>query len=193
MYSVKHYYVLYHFRILRAWNPTFSKNIYVAPTNYWGQYAKYFVYVNRLIYMPKILRVLVTQSCPTLCDPLDCSLPGFSICGIFQARILEWIAISFSRGSSRPRDWTQGFPGGLAGKESACSVGDLGSNPGLVRSPREGNGYSLQYSDWRIPWTVESMGSQRVRHDWATFTFFLLHRKEALYHLSHQGRLRLQS
>ena len=107
MYSVKHYYVLYHFRILRAWNPTFSKNIYVAPTNYWGQYAKYFVYVNRLIYMPKILRVLVTQSCPTLCDPLDCSLPGFSICGIFQARILEWIAISFSRGSSWPRYWTQ--------------------------------------------------------------------------------------
>ena len=38
----------------------------------------------------------VTQSCPTLCDPVDCSLPGFSIHGIFQARILEWVAISFS-------------------------------------------------------------------------------------------------
>ena len=44
------------------------------------------------------------QSCPTLCDPMDCSLPGFSIHGIFQARILEWVAISFSRGSSQPRD-----------------------------------------------------------------------------------------
>ena len=38
----------------------------------------------------------VCHSCPTLCDPMDCSLPGFSIHGIFQARILEWIAISFS-------------------------------------------------------------------------------------------------
>jgi len=42
----------------------------------------------------------VTQSCPTLCDPMDCSLPGFSVHGIFQARVLEWVAISFSRGSS---------------------------------------------------------------------------------------------
>ena len=39
----------------------------------------------------------IAQSCPTLCDPMDCSLPGFSIHGIFQARILEWVAISFSR------------------------------------------------------------------------------------------------
>ena len=49
----------------------------------------------------------VTQSCPTLCDPVDCSPPGYSVHGILQARILEWIAISFSRGSSRPRDRTQ--------------------------------------------------------------------------------------
>ena len=48
----------------------------------------------------------VAQSCPTLCDPMDCSLPGFSVHGIFQARILEWVAISFSRRSSWPRDWT---------------------------------------------------------------------------------------
>ena len=41
----------------------------------------------------------VTQACPTLSDPMDCSLPGSSIHGIFQARILEWVAISFSRGS----------------------------------------------------------------------------------------------
>ena len=38
----------------------------------------------------------VSQSCPTLCDPMDCSLPGSSIHGIFQARVLEWVAISFS-------------------------------------------------------------------------------------------------
>ena len=48
----------------------------------------------------------VAQSCPTLCDPMDCCLPGFSVHGIFQARVLEWVAISFSRGSSWPRDRT---------------------------------------------------------------------------------------
>ena len=48
----------------------------------------------------------VAQSCPTLWDPMDCSLPGSSLHGILQARILEWVAISFSRGSSRLRDQT---------------------------------------------------------------------------------------
>ena len=54
---------------------------------------------------PKPLRkcVLVAQSCLTFCDPMNCSLPGSSVHGIFQARILEWVAISFSRGSSQPR------------------------------------------------------------------------------------------
>ena len=47
--------------------------------------------------------MFVTQSCLTLCDPMDCSLPGSFVRGIFQARILEWVVISFSRGSSRPR------------------------------------------------------------------------------------------
>jgi len=47
------------------------------------------------------------QLCPTLCDHIDCSLPGSSVFGTFQARILEGIAISFSRGSSRPRDQTR--------------------------------------------------------------------------------------
>ena len=47
----------------------------------------------------------VIQLCLTLWDPMDCSLPGSSIHGIFQARILEWVTISFSR-SSRPRVWT---------------------------------------------------------------------------------------
>ena len=49
----------------------------------------------------------VAQSCPTLCYCVDCSQPGSSVHGILQARILEWVAISFSRGSSPPRDWTQ--------------------------------------------------------------------------------------
>ena len=49
----------------------------------------------------------VVQLCPTLCDPMDGSLPGSTVHGIFQARMLEWAATSFSRGSSQPRDQTQ--------------------------------------------------------------------------------------
>ena len=52
-------------------------------------------------------RVLVAQSCLIVCDPTDYSLPGSSVHEILQARILEWVAISFSRRSSWPRDWTQ--------------------------------------------------------------------------------------
>ena len=54
---------------------------------------------------------LVAKPCPTLCDPMDCSPLGFSVHGISQARILEWVAISFSRRSSQPRSpaYTGGF------------------------------------------------------------------------------------
>ena len=52
--------------------------------------------------------MLVTQPCPTLCNPMDCSLPGSSAHGILLARILEWVAVLFSRGSFWPRDWTCG-------------------------------------------------------------------------------------
>ena len=51
----------------------------------------------------------VAQSCPTLYDSMDCSLPHSSLHGIFQARVLEWVAIYFSRGSSQPRDRTLAF------------------------------------------------------------------------------------
>ena len=53
-----------------------------------------------------ISSVQFSQSCLILCDPMDCSPPSFSVHGIFQARILEWVAISFSRGSSQLRDRT---------------------------------------------------------------------------------------
>ena len=51
-----------------------------------------------------VVCVLVAELCPTLCDPMDCSSPGSSVHGILQARILEWVAFPFSRGSSQPRD-----------------------------------------------------------------------------------------
>ena len=50
--------------------------------------------------------MLVTQSCLTLCDPMDYSSPGSSVHGILQATIMKWLAIPFSRGSSYPRNWT---------------------------------------------------------------------------------------
>ena len=54
-----------------------------------------------------IIFLKVVQSYLTLCDPMDCSPPGSSVHGILQARILEWVAIPFSRGYSQPRDQTQ--------------------------------------------------------------------------------------
>ena len=53
------------------------------------------------------VKVLVAQLCPTLCDPMDCSPPGSPVHVISQARILAWVSISFSQGSSRPRNWTR--------------------------------------------------------------------------------------
>jgi len=53
------------------------------------------------------MKVKVIQWCLTLCNPMDCSLPGSPVHGIYQARILEWVAFPFSRGSSQPRDRTQ--------------------------------------------------------------------------------------
>ena len=60
--------------------------------------------LNNLI---KVFVCVCARLCPTLWDPMDCSPPGSSVHGILQARILEWAAISFSRGSPQPRDWSQ--------------------------------------------------------------------------------------
>ena len=63
------------------------------------------MYTHTHIYTCAVL-CLVSQSCPTLCDPMYYSPPGSSVHGILQARILKWVAISYSRGSSWPRDQT---------------------------------------------------------------------------------------
>ena len=63
-----------------------------------GQLRVALTYIN--------IAVLVTQSCPTLRDPMDCSLSGSSVHGILQARILEWVATPFSKGFSQPRGQT---------------------------------------------------------------------------------------
>ena len=67
----------------------------------------FFIFLTVVDNLKSESEIEVAQSCPTLCDPVNCRLPGFSIHGILQARILEWVTISFSRGSSQPRDRTQ--------------------------------------------------------------------------------------
>ena len=117
------------------------------------------------------------QSCLTLHDPMDCSQPGSSVHGIFQARILEWDAMPSPWGSSQPRGWTMSlaslaspWAGGFSTTSTTWEAPRLGTPPG------GGNGNPLQYLAWRIPWTEEpgglqSTGLPRVGHDWATNTF----------------------
>ena len=86
---------------------------------------------------------LVALSCPTLWDSLDCSLPGCSVHGIFQARILEWVAISYSRRSSWPRDQTH------VPVSPALQADSLSTYPLAIFG--EGNGNPLQYSCLESP------------------------------------------
>ena len=72
-------------------------NIQFALENVWKP-----IYMQNTFSVCACVCVLVTQSCPTLCDPLDCSLPSSSVHGILQVSMLEWVAIPFSRGSSDP-------------------------------------------------------------------------------------------
>ena len=87
----------------------------------------------------------VAQSCPTLSDLMDCSLPASSVHGIFQARILEWGATAFSVLMTRTLEM-MGFPDSSVGKQSACNTGDPGSIPTSESSPGERIGYPLQHS-----------------------------------------------
>ena len=73
----------------------------------WPEILRISEFCNSHCYLWSEVKALVAQSCLTLWDPVNCSLPGSSVHGIIQARILEWVAIPFSRGSSQPRDWTQ--------------------------------------------------------------------------------------
>ena len=63
-----------------------------------------------------------------------------------------------------------GFPCGSAGKEYAFNAGDLGLIPGLGNPPEKGKATHFDILAWSIPWTVQSMGMQRVRHELASFT-----------------------
>ena len=92
-----------------------------------------------------------------------------------------YLSVSPGMSSSRtwePSLWNCNHP---RKKEFACNVGDLGSIPGLGRSLEKGKATHSSVLAWRIPWTVQSVGLQRVGHNWATFTslhFTSLHFKK---------------
>ena len=99
------------------------------------------------------------QSCHTLCNPIDCSPPGSSLYGIFQARTLKWVAISSSKGPSRPRNHTR------VSFISASLIAQLVKNlPAVQKTPVQFLGWEdplekgkATYSSllaWRIPWTA---------------------------------------
>ena len=92
------------------WHCSYWKELYInRPTQlklvlFYGKLYIHFIFFIHYLDCFHILKVLVTQSRLSLCDPMDCGPLGSSVHGILQARILEWIAFSFSRGSSWPRD-----------------------------------------------------------------------------------------
>ena len=119
----------------------------------------------------------VTQSCPTLCDPMGCGLPGFSVHGIFQARVLEWGAIARRSISKMGEIWKRSvdrisvkilvvilyhsfrLPRWLSGKESTCRAGDEGSIPGSGRAPGEGKSNPLHSESSFLGFQVTSSSS----------------------------------
>ena len=89
-----------------------------------------------MVLIEVVLKVLVAQLCPILCDPMDCSPLGSSVHRILQARILGWVVIPFSRASSRPRDQSQ----------VSCLAGRFFT----VWATREGRIFSG--SNWAVVW-----------------------------------------
>ena len=80
----------------------------------------------------------VDQSCPTLCNCMDCSLSGFSVHGIFQARVPEWVAISFLSGSFWPREWSQ--------------VSSIAGGRFTLWATREDSHYPLEFAQIHVHW-----------------------------------------
>ena len=90
---------------------------------------------------------LVAESCQTLCDPIDCSLPGSSVLGILQARTLEWVAMPSSRGSSRPRDRTASLA--LAG--GFFTTEPLEKDTGFKKLPSAPNPLPMTFRGLELP------------------------------------------
>ena len=126
------------------------------------------------------MKVSVAQSCQTLCNPIDCSLPGSSVHGIPQARILEWVAIPFSWGFSQPRDQT--WVSCIAGRFFKCL------------SHREATIYDIMNNKKKRIQTVENWTNDSVIKFWNA-TWYHFHTQYTQYifvHLKLQGTLMLR-
>ena len=141
------------------------------------------------------------QFCPTLCDLMDCNLPGSSVHGILQVRILIWVAMPSSRGSSRLRDWTHSL------MSPALTDGFCTTEPPeepiwiIVHSYMKWSeshsvvSDSLQLHGLYSPWT--SLGQNTIVGSYSLLQGIfptqgsnpgLLHYRRIFYKLSHQGR-----
>ena len=116
---------------------------------------------------PAVLRW--AQSCPILHDPMDCSSPGSSVHGISQPRILEWAAISSSRGSSWPRDWTRVPCISYAGRRILHQLYNLG-NPQTLAYIRMLEGLIKTYCQASLR-VVDSMGMELDSRIWISSKF----------------------
>ena len=142
--------------------------------------------------------MLVTQLCLTLCDHMDCSPPGSSVHGILQARILEWVAIAFSRGFSQPRDriWVSSMAGIFftiwsirwcllrhpasrtwAAKwiHSRLEAGKSSPGPGQQQIPKDNKSGTLHEVSWPDYLTVKPSTNKLHIHSALRVSVFMLH------------------
>ena len=102
-------------------------------TEHWVEFPVLYRTFSLVIHFMKI-KVLIAQLCLTLRDPMDCGLSGSSLHEILQARMLEWVAVPFSRGSLQPRDWTC----------VSCNAGRFFT----IWATREASGYNRVKESW---------------------------------------------
>ena len=138
------------------------------------------------VYIPARKQSEVAQPCPTLCDPVDCSLPRSSVRGIFQARVLEWVAISSSRGSSQPRGWTRVFH--IAGRCLTIWANPANPTPISCWNPNpQGNGIR-KWGQWEVTvlWQMTLMNGisvliKQTLEMFGPFSALREHREIAVY------------
>ena len=145
----------------------------LAPMPFYGEHSteifiiKYIHYVSTS-FMPHMWK---WKSCPTLCHPMD-----YTVHGILQARILEWVAFPFSRGSSQPRDWTQvsriavnPFPAEPQEKPKNTRVGSLSLFQGIfpIQEPNQG----LRHCRW----ILYQLSYQEAQYIHTSYSLSLLH------------------
>ena len=142
--------IVYHMRVSLLWSPFLAPGEDSQYANYdWLIFASeyssklwmligflllllFFKHVYSALYTPvkSKVKLLVTRSCLTVCSPMDCGPPGCSVHEISQARMLEWVAIFFSSGSSQPRNWTR-----ISWNAGNCLLSESSGKPHYIQVP----------------------------------------------------------